>query len=265
MAVLRRLRERHRNVELGVCWAVKCGGPWAQRYLDVHENYYENQGPDDLRFQMWYNQNSSFLPCEKNMSQVWFEFTPSKMQLAEKQRDYWKMWFTPGTRDYRYGFMSALSAGVNLVFMVQLPTFKSEKEKQEYISFMGKWKRWASKNLSYLMVKRDIFGQPLRKGGIDGNARILNDRGFVFIFNPTEARHIGRIPLDDRIRLRARMVFEVKLIFPEDGGTLGTYEHGQQLLVDMPPGTCKLLEISPHLGKRIPAVVPAGVDIQDAF
>lgn len=265
MSVLRRLRERHPRVELGVCWAVKCAGPWAQRYLDVHENYYENQGPDDLRFQMWYNQNSSFLPCERNMSQMWFEFTPSQMKLPQKTRDYWKIWFTPGTRDYRYGMMSALSAGVNLVFMVQLPTFHSEEEKQQYVAFVGKWRRWASDNLACLMVKRDIFGQPLRKDGIDGNARILNDRGFIFVFNPTQTRHIGRIALDERIHLHAGKVWEAKVIFPEDAGTLGTYAHGQQLLVDMPAGTCKLVEIVPHAGPGIPPVVPVGADVQDAF
>lgn len=265
MSIFRQLRELHANVGLGVCWAVKCGGPWAQRHLDIHENFYENQGPDDLRFQMWYNQNSSFLPSEKNMSQVWFEFTPSKIKVPEKWQDFRKIWFTPVTRDYRYGLMSALSAGVDLVFMVQLPNFQSETEKQMYLAFLKKWKNWASQNLTYLKVKRDIFGQPLRKNGIDGNTHILNDRGFIFLFNPTEARHIGRIPLDDRIQLQSGKALQVKVIFPDDGLTLGTYDYGQALLVDMPAGTCKVLEISPDEGQRFPAVVPAGADIQDAF
>lgn len=265
MSIFQRLREQYSNVGLGVCWAVKCGGPWALRHLDVHENFYENQGPDDLRFQMWYNQNSSFLPCEKNMSQVWFEFTPSKMKLSEKLRDYWKIWFTPGTRDYRYGLMSALSAGVDLGFMVQLPKFQSEVEKQTYLAFLMKWKNWASENLAYLKVKRDIFGQPLRKDGIDGNAHILNDRGFIFVFNPTETRHIGRVPLDDRIQLRSGKAFGAKLIYPESGEGLGSYQYGQQLLIDMPPGTCKLVEVAPHEGEWTAAVVPEGADIQNAF
>ena len=265
MSFFRRFRMQRRYVGTIVAWAVKSGGPWAQRYLDSHENYYENQGPDDLRFQMWYNQNSNFLPAEKNMAQIWFKFTPSAMKLADNTRDYWKAWFTPGTRDYRYGMMSALSGGSNLGYIVQLPKFDAESDKREYFAFMSKWTKWATANLGCLQIKRDIFGQPLRKDGIDGSAHCVDDHGFIFIFNPTAGRHIGRIGLDDRIRITARRMYEVRVIYPESGSSLGSYEYGGQLLVDMPAGECKLLEIAPHAGGPIPPLVPTGADIQDAF
>ena len=265
MSFFRRLRTERPQVETIVAWAVKCGGPWALRYIDSHENFYENEGPDDLRFQMWYNQNSSFLPCEKNMAQIWFKFSPSTREMPEKSQDYWKIWYTKQTRDYVYGLMSALSGGVDFGYIVQLPQFDSDTEKETYLAFLRQWKKWASENLAYLKVKRDLFGQPLRQGGIDGNAHVIKNRGFIFIFNPTEERHIGRIPLDQRILLTTGENYEVRVIHPPAQGSLGSFQHGSSVLVDMPPGTCKVLQIGPSQGPAIASKIPTGADIQDAF
>src|ERR1017187_6205786 len=131
---------------------------------------------------MWYNQNSSFLPCEKNMAQIWFKFSPTTSELPEASRDYWKIWYTKETRDYSYGLMSALSGGVDLGYIVQLPQFESDAAKEAYVAFLSKWKKWATENVACLKVKRDLFGQPLREGGIDGSAHVMNDSGFIFIF-----------------------------------------------------------------------------------
>jgi hypothetical protein len=259
------LRTECPRVATIAAWAVKCGGPWALRHIDSHENFYENQGPDDLRFQMWYNQNSSFLPCEKNMAQIWFTFRPAAMQLPEKSRDYWKMWFTDSTRDYEYGLMSALSGGVDLGFLVQLPHFDSAEARNKYVAFVAKWKKWATENLDCLKVKRDLFGQPLRAGGIDGSAHILDGRGFIFLFNPTAERHIGRIPADWRIFLNAGRAYEVKTIYPDEGQSLGSYAYGSDFSVDLSAGSCKVVEIQPYDGPPLPMKIPEDADIQDAF
>jgi hypothetical protein len=259
------LRTECPRVATIAAWAVKCGGPWALRHIDSHENFYENQGPDDLRFQMWYNQNSSFLPCEKNMAQIWFTFRPAAMQLPEKSRDYWKMWFTDSTRDYEYGLMSALSGGVDLGFLVQLPHFDSAEARNKYVAFVAKWKKWATENLDCLKVKRDLFGQPLRAGGIDGSAHILDGRGFIFLFNPTVERHIGRIRADWRIFLTAGRKYEVKTIYPDEGKSLGSYAYGSDFLVDLSAGSCKVLEVQPYEGPPLPMKIPRDADIQDAF
>jgi hypothetical protein len=260
-----RLRTECRDVATIVAWAIKCGGPWALRYVDSHENFYENQGPDDLRFQLWYNQNSSFLPSEKNMAQIWFSFEPSAMDLADKSRDYWKIWYTDKTRDYEYGFMSALSAGVDLGFLVQWPRFASEEEKARYKGFVGKWKLWATENLSCLKHKRDLFGQPLRQGGIDGSAHIAGGRGFIFLFNPTGERHLGRIPVDDRILLAPGAEYQVKCIYPDEDTSLGGYAYGEDFVVDLAAGACKILKIESYDGRPLPRELPRGADVQDAF
>jgi hypothetical protein len=265
MSFLSKLRTQCPDVATITAWAIKCGGPWALRYVDSHENFYENQGPDDLRFQVWYSQNSSFLPSEKNMAQIWFSFKPSAMSLPEKSRDYWKMWYTDGTRDYAYGFMSALSAGVDLGYLVQWPQFASEDEKSRYIDFVRKWKLWATENLPCLKNKRDLFGQPLRHGGIDGSAHIADGRGFIFLFNPTGERHLGRIRVDDRILLPPGARYQVKCIYPDEGKSLGGYEYGEDLLVDLAAGACKVLEIAPYDGRPLAQEHPRGADVQDAF
>jgi len=259
------LRQKHPNVGFITAWAHKSGGPWVTRYLDVVENYYENPGPDDLRFQAWFMQNSHFLPPYKNMAQIWFRFEPATFGLPESLRSHWERFYFEGFRDYEYGLMSALSVGNNVGFFVQFPSFDNEEEKETYLAFIRKWKEWASENIDYLQVRRDLFGTPLRKGGIDGSAHVIGDRGFVFLFNPTKDRKIGSIPLNDLIRLTRGDSFDLKVLFPEEGDSLGTYGYGEEALVDIEGGACKLLEIAPRRGQPVPKVVPGGSEIQHAF
>jgi hypothetical protein len=244
LSIFQRLRENHPKNGLLVCWAVEGQGPWALRHIDVRENFYENDGADDLRFQTWYQQNFRFIPPSKNMAQIFF---------------------TSGKRDYRYCLMSALCAGVDIGFMVHLPNFGTDREMQEYLQFMAKWKQWATDNLGTLRVKRDLFGQPLRAGGIDGSAHIKNGRGFVFLFNPTGQRHIGAIGLEERIFLKPGKDLKVDVIGPGATETLGIYQYGGEVLVDLPPDSCKVLEILPSDGPPVKPVIPTGADVQKAF
>ena len=264
LSVFERLRRDHPSVGLGVCWAVEAAGPWALRDLNLRENFYENPSPDDLRFQMWYQQNSRFIPCYKNMAQIWFNYVSPK-NLPPELRDFWKIYYTETARDYRYGLMSALSGGVDLGFMVQFPTFKTEVEKRDYLNFLHKWHKWADANLSVLQVKRDLFGQPLRPDGIDGSAHVSGQRGFIFLFNPTTRRHIASVSLDNRIFLDPGSQFEIRMIGPDDGGSLGSYGYGESVLTDLLPGACQVLEIRPYSGSPIARVTPSGADIQQAF
>lgn len=262
------LHEKYPHVGLGTAWAHKAGNPWATRSLDVIENLYENPGPDDLRFQAWFVQNSSFIPPSKNMAQIWFRFEPSTfLGLKENMRSHWiRFYMEKGYRNYEYCLMSALSIGSNIGFIVQFPEFKTDKEKQVYLAFMKKWKKWASDNIDYLRIKRDLFGVPLRGNGLDGSAHIIKDRGFIFLFNPTTARHIGSIPLNDLIHLTVtRDQFDIREIYPDSKIHLGTYSYGENLLVAVEPGTCRVLGIKPHHGEMSPKVVPEGVNIQPAF
>lgn len=264
MSIFQRLREHNPTVELGVAWAVECGGPWALKDLSVRENFYECAGPDDLRFQMWCANNSRFAPPEKNMTLVYFNYvTPTN--LPQDIKSTWERYYTEVPRDYKYGFLSALSGGTSMGWMAQWPKFANDRAKQEYLSFMNKWTRWASDNMSILKVKRDIFGTPLRPNGIDGSVHVVGDHGFVFIFNPTAQRHIGSIPFDSNILLTRRETYEARDVFPADGQSLGAYAYGKSLLVDMPPASCRVVEIRPDIGEAVPAPTPSGADVQEAF
>jgi len=236
------LRQEHPHVGLGFCWAAKAGGPWVLRDVDVTENFYENRGPDDLRFQHWYMLNSSFVPPYKHMAQIWFT-----------------------GRDYGYGWMTALASGSDIGFIVELPQLRGDEEKQAYLNFTTRCRKWASRNIEYLRAKRSLFGQPLRPGGIDGSAHIISDRGFLFVFNPTRSRHIGSIPLNRLIGLTSGKRFDVRVLFPESRRCLGTYDYGDELLVEVDAGGCTLVEVRPSRGGRFPKVVPTGAPIQPAF
>jgi len=268
MEGLHRLRQEHPHVGLGFAWGAKTGGPWVLRDIDVTENHYENTGPDDLRFQHWYMQNSSFVPPYKNMSQIWFRYDRTmgdfmRMSITEPTGT-WNKHFG-AARDYGYGWMSALASGSDIAFVVQFPEFGGDEEKQAYLDFTTRWREWASKNIERLRAKRSLFGQPLREDGIDGSAHIIGDRGFLFVFNPTGSRHIGSIPLNELIGLTSGKRFDTRVLYPEAGGSLGTYDFGDEFLIEVEAGSCTLIELLPGEGTASPKVVPTGADIQPAF
>ena len=114
--------------------------------------------------------------------------------------------------------------------------------------------------------KMDLFGMPERKDGIDGSAHILNNKGFIFIFNPTEKRYIGSIPLNEMIELSPGTKFIVTELYPQENRVLGSYNYSDMLLTDITAnGGSKVIEIKPYTGPEIEQVKPTGAEIQPAF
>jgi hypothetical protein len=251
---LAELKKRHPDKMLRVCWGVKSCGPWLMRVFDeaemLSENilYYTPEGmslADENRFQAWFTQNYKFIPNYKNMSEV------------HPRCD---------SRGMEYSLLSAISISDHTQFG-ELPFMYENKQKEESDQrFWRKWRRWADEHFNYLRVKRDLFGHPFRSDCIDGSAHIINDNGFIFIFNPTEKDIIAEIPLNEWIGLIKGDSFIIKEIYPGEE-IIGTLKIGESVSVVSPSGKAVVLAIEPgkddkkHPIKR----VPENLEVQKAF
>ena len=58
-----------------------------------------------------------------------------------------------------------------------------------------KWLDWGRKNIEYLKVRKDLPDWPAA-GKVDGSAHIVGQRGFVFLFNPSQRSAARRVCAD---------------------------------------------------------------------
>ncbi|MFN9820230.1 MAG: LamG domain-containing protein, partial [Akkermansiaceae bacterium] len=166
---LKAIREKHPRLCLESYYGLKRGEPWALRYLNSADNYYETNGADMNRYQAWHNQNDRFRPVYKNYCAVFGE-TPAQFQ---------------------YNVISTISMST---YCQIGPGFKglAHAENRE---FLKKWRAWAGKNHAYLKVKRDLFDCP-GEAAIDGSAHLIKDRGFLFLFAVGKEPARASIPLN---------------------------------------------------------------------
>jgi hypothetical protein len=113
---------------------------------NADENYYETNGVIMNRFQAWHNQNDRFRPAYKNLVAV----------LGKT------------AKDFRHSVLSTISATSYAKFGSGFYGLALEENRK----FLKKWRTWATRNLKYLKVKRDLFDCPGFKV-IDGSAHII--------------------------------------------------------------------------------------------
>jgi len=219
---IRKLRERYPRVCLEQYLGLKRGGPWAMRYLNADDNYFETSGAVMNRFQTWHNQNDRFRPCYKNSAAV----------------------FGETTKDFQYNFISTLSA---TAYCQIGPGFKG-LALEENRQFLKKWRNWATKNHEYLKVKRDLFDCP-GFVPVDGSAHIIKDRGFLFLFpvakDPKTTcvsvimnRWLG---LDENPGAR----YKITEIYPQENRLLGIYGYGEEFHYNIPVDSAVILSVEP--------------------
>ena len=249
--LVQKLRQRYPLLFMQVYWGLKEAGPWSLKGLNSHENAYENDSPappnmsaaDDLRFQHWFNHNYRFIPTYMNMAQI----------NLKKEKN-----------GYLYSLLSCMSASTH-ASLCDWAEFNSDNEADEIFHLMRQWKVWASKNITYLKDRIDIFGQPCRKGGIDGTVHIIGDEGFIFVFNPHTDAHWGSIPLTDMIGLNKGSKFELFEISSGIPKPVGVYAKGDNFIFEIAPKSAMLLELKPTEKQLNKTAAPEGIKIQQAF
>ena len=226
-AFFKKLRTRYPKMCLEQYLGLKRGGPWALRYLNADDNYYETKGGLMNRLQTWHNQNDRFRPPYKNYAAI----------------------FGTRTADFRVSVISSISA---TSYCQVGPGFKG-LALEENRDFLKKWRTWATENHKYLKVKRDLFQCP-GDSAIDGSAHIIKDRGFIFLFCggfdkkvKHEKKLCASIPINGWLGLKENPAafYQIKQVYPSEGLDLGIYRYGDEFTYVMLRDSTILLSIVP--------------------
>jgi hypothetical protein len=83
-------------------------------------------------------------------------------------------------------------------------------------------------------------------GKVDGTSAIVNNRGFIFLFNPNGRRLDADLPLDGSIGIvnpRAGESFVLKELYPVEGRLHGLFAAGEHVRLPMDGGSAAVFEL----------------------
>ncbi len=162
---------------------------------------------------------------------------------------------------WKYSLLSSIGTApfnnvVNFIPARDAAEFKALSD--EDTAWFKKWLDWAEQNARYLHALRPIIGPPMI-GRADGTAAVIEDRGFLFVFNPNAGRTEARFKLDASIGLTKGDRFVLRELYPEEGKLIGSAEGfwpmGADVVLPMSGAEARVLEVFP---------APARPEITDA-
>ena len=153
---------------------------------------------------------------------------------------------------WRYSVLSSIASGGwnNVLNMIPARDTAEDRNFSEADRawFRG-WIAWSNEHKDLLRHTRPILGPPAL-GRIDGTTAILDNHGYVFLFNPNARRASTEFVLDESIGLSARGAFVLKEVLPLAGRLIGKagagrWTTGDQVSITLDGGTATVLEIAP--------------------
>jgi hypothetical protein len=255
LALLKRMKAEFPDLYLMSYYGRKEYGLWGFKYFNQQECYWEQTilyggtvhpdlhddrvNADGVRLQNWWNVNFRFLPSMIGHGLV--------HRIGEHAYDpaLTKVWDHGG---WKYALLSALACSGSITLCI-LPE-KIEQVKG-FTEFYRYWLAWAGENFDY--VKYNIpFGEQVRTGGIDGYARIKENRGFIFLCNPGPRTTRIRFHFGENIGLYQAGFYTLKMIYPTeqvcriDGETNPcVFQKDDEIICDVPAYEVMILELSP--------------------
>jgi len=139
-----------------------------------------------------------------------------------------------------YVMLSAISSSPNQLYYLPAKSGLPEADKRE----IKKWLDWARAHAAYLMVRQDLPDWP-QAGKVDGSAHILNDHGYLFLFNPNPDPTSAVFRLDESIGLIKGARFSIAAEYPSPETKTGL-SRGKQVSWTVPPRTTTILSIKPE-------------------
>ncbi len=121
----------------------------------------------------------------------------------------------------------------------------SESDRQ----FFRKWMDFTDQNLEVLKHTRPIIGQPM-VGRCDGTSAIVDNQGFIFVFNPNYRSMVAGFRLDPSIGLNKPGKYRLTELYPDEGLIVGDpekgdYSFGDEVSMRMKGTTARVLRIEP--------------------
>jgi hypothetical protein len=250
VGIYRTLRQRFPQINIGLFGGLTSCGPWSLQYADYanlpgndsHPNvfcpfpdiHYDHLYGNEERMRSWYGHNLLFYPPFK-----------CRYSVGHLGQDGLHVWGDPD--GWRYNVLGAIGTSTILEH-AYIPI--GAELKDEDVNFVKKWTDWADRNIAYLRVRRDLFGEPAI-GRVDGYAHVIKDRGFVFLFNPNHRAIAVKIPLNEWVGLTEGDRLMIKELYPREGCNHfvdhdgGLAVHGRDLVINVPPQNVQVLELLP--------------------
>lgn len=248
--LLKKMKEEMPDVYLMSFYGRKEYGIWGLRYFDQHEVYWEQtlmfgasihpqisddrMNADGTRLQNIWSMNFRFLPASighglvTRMGESWMD---SKLNEAVDRRG------------YEYALLSAIACAGS-VTLCNLPSDLSKVPGMG--AFYRKWIAWARK---YQHTCDDAvpLTDGVSVGQIDGIARIKENEGHLFLFNPMPQTMHKRIRMDSSIGISNDDAFALKILYPKEveGRTYQKqFSKGDDLDIVIPAYTAVVLELT---------------------
>jgi len=228
--IMRELRRRNPGVFLEVYWGLKRTYPWGMAAVNGCESLYESNGHQDDRMQSWHNQNYRMLPNYVNFAQVRGHTDP---ELRKE-----------------------ILSGISITSHLQIGVGIKLLDQPDNQRFFRKWTQWAAENFRFLNVKRDLFGQPWSVP-LDGSAHIIEDRGYLFLFNECANDQVGSVPLNEWIGLTKGDSFDIKQIYPEEQWLARDVKRGEAIHLPVVASGVSIVSLEPASAadQALPAIV----------
>jgi hypothetical protein len=165
---------------------------------------------------------------------------------------------------WRYSVLSSIAIGGWNNVLNMIPA-RDSAERASFSAadraWLRRWLDWTVENKEYLRNTRTILGQP-GFGKIDGTSAIIENRGFIFLFNPDARRLTTDLRLDPSIGLRASGRFVVREIYPLEGTRIGkpgegSWRPGDAMTLAVDGGSARVLEIQPATDAASPTLYNA--------
>lgn len=273
--VMEELRRRVPDIVIDGRQAYHLYGPWSwlagsyphptyhdeqpESFTPFPDLHFDRVSADRQRYTAWRYRNYDFAPSEI-MPGFMTHQTPrlddtGEMPEKKTNLDDFPARFRTRDWDYlgwRYSVLSSIATGGwnNVINMIPArdETEYSHFSERDKAWFRG-WLRWTNENREYLRHTRTIIGQPAM-GRIDGTSAVLNDRGFIFIFNPNARRLNAKFVLDDTIGLKQQGRYLLREIDPVEGRLVGKpgagyWTFGDEISIEMAGGSALALELLP--------------------
>ncbi|HET7620052.1 MAG TPA: hypothetical protein VFK20_16210, partial [Vicinamibacterales bacterium] len=277
--VMETLRRQRPGIVIDGRQAYHLYGPWSwlagsyphptasdeqpESFVPFPDLHFDRVSADRERYTAYRYRNYEFAPSEIVPGFITHQTSrsddtddmPSKMTpdrgrvlLPYRQRD----WDYLG---WRYSLLSSIAiAGWNNV--LNMVPARDPQENRFFSSEDARWFRhwidWTASHKDYLRHTRTILGQPAL-GKVDGTSAIVDDRGYIFLFNPNARRLEADVSLDESIGLTRGEHFVLRELYPLEGRLVGkpgagVWTRGDRLTLPMEGASALVLELQPDTG-----------------
>ena len=167
------------------------------------------------------------------------------------------------TRDWDYfGWKYSLLSSISTAPFNHVVNYIPARDENEYNAFsksdkafFNYWLDFTDKNIDYLRNIKPILGQPM-VGKCDGTSAIINDSGYLFVFNPNYLEKTASIYIDHSIGLTRGKTFILKEIYPANGEVQkGLLSYGEKIEIVMPGICAKVFKIEPARMGNKPLII----------